>query len=149
MPMSKRNTLLNYDNLMREYFLFYRSFFEAICHLPVDIQVEVYPAIAAYALDDVQPTGLSPIAQSIFALVKPMIDANNRRRDNGRLGGAPSGNKNARKKTTKNNQKQPSVDYSVQPKTTEKQPNKYYILSSSNEESNNNTIIYNNKLYIL
>ena len=88
---------------MRECFSFYRSFLEAIDKLPPDIQAEIYPAIAHYALNDVTPTSLSPFAECVFTLVKPIIDSNNKKRDNGAKGGAPTGNKNARKKTTKNN----------------------------------------------
>ena len=91
---------------MRDYFLFYRSFFEAISTLPPEMQAEIYPAIVAYALDGTPPQALSPLANSIFKLVKPFIDANNKRRENGTKGGAPRGNQNARKnnrKTTRQN----------------------------------------------
>ena len=130
---------------MREYFSFYRSFLEAIDKLPPDIQAEIYPAIAHYALNDVTPTGLSPFAECVFTLVKPIIDSNNKKRDNGAKGGAPTGNKNARKKTTKNNQKQPTVDFSAQPKNNQKQPNNvndYNNISSPNGESNYSNINY-------
>lgn len=130
---------------MREYFSFYRSFLEAIDKLPPDIQAEIYPAIAHYALNDVTPTGLSPFAECVFTLVKPIIDSNNKKRDNGAKGGAPTGNKNARKKTTKNNQKQPTVDFSTQPKNNQKQPNNvndYNNISSPNGESNYSNINY-------
>lgn len=130
---------------MRECFSFYRSFLEAIDKLPPDIQAEIYPAIAHYALNDVTPTGLSPFAECVFTLVKPIIDSNNKKRDNGAKGGAPTGNKNARKKTTKNNQKQPTVDFSAQPKNNQKQPNNvndYNNISSPNGESNYSNINY-------
>lgn len=130
---------------MREYFSFYRSFLEAIDKLPPDIQAEIYPAIAHYALNDVTPTGLSPFAECVFTLVKPIIDSNNKKRDNGAKGGAPTGNKNARKKTTKNNQKQPTVVFSAQPKNNQKQPNNvndYNNISSPNGESNYSNINY-------
>ena len=130
---------------MRECFSFYRSFLEAIDKLPPDIQAEIYPAIAHYALNDVTPTGLSPFAECVFTLVKPIIDSNNKKRDNGAKGGAPTGNINARKKTTKNNQKQPTVDFSTQPKNNQKQPNNvndYNNISSPNGESNYSNINY-------
>ena len=130
---------------MREHFSFYRSFLEAIDKLPPDIQAEIYPAIAHYALNDATPTGLSPFAECVFTLVKPIIDSNNKKRDNGAKGGAPTGNKNARKKTTKNNQKQPTVVFSAQPKNNQKQPNNvndYNNISSPNGESNYSNINY-------
>lgn len=126
---------------MRDYFLFYRSFFESIRSLPPDAQAEIYPVIIAYALDDIwPPDDISPLTRSIFLLAKPIIDSNNRRRDNGCRGGAPRGNQNARKKTTKNNQKQPKVNSKNNQESTEKQPNNVYynnILSSTDVESNN------------
>ena len=57
--------------------------------------------------------------------MKPQIDANNRRYENGKKGGAPVGNSNAAKKekqpkTTKNNQKQPKEKDKVKEKEKDK-----------------------------
>lgn len=128
---------------MRESFTFYRSFFESVSVLPLEVQAEIYPALIAYALDDSPPQSLSPIANSIFTLMKPIIDSSNKKRDNALKGGAPKGNQNAKKKTTKNNQKQPAVEIQKQPLNNQKQPNNvncYNILSSTNVESNNSNI---------
>ena len=111
---------------MRDYFLFYRSFFEAISTLPPEMQAEIYPAIVAYALDGTPPQALSPLANSIFKLVKPFIDVNNKRRENGTKGGAPRGNQNARKNNRKTTEKQPTVELKNNRKTTKKQPNNIY-----------------------
>lgn len=119
---------------MRKSFIFYRSFYDAVKTLPIKIQAEIYNAIADYALNGNLPTDISPIALSIFTIIQPQIDANTRRYENGCKGGAPPGNKNA-KKTTKNNQ----TSTNKQPKTTKPQPNDNNILlSNSNELSNNN-----------
>lgn len=51
-----------------------------------------------------------------FNFIKPQIDRNNRRYENGKKGGAPKGNTNAGKpvkKQPKNNQKQPNVNENV------------------------------------
>lgn len=67
--------------------IFYRSFFEAIAGLDVNTKAEVYDAIFDYGLNGVE-RDLSPIAKAIFTLVKPQIDANNKRKENGKINGA-------------------------------------------------------------
>ena len=79
--------------MARDSFVFYRSFFEAIKRMPLEVQTEVYPALIEYALDGKEPKGLSDIAQGVFILVKPNIDASIARKENGKkfgkLGGRP------------------------------------------------------------
>ena len=83
--------------MARDSFVFYRSFFEAIKHMPPEVQAEVYPAIVKYGLDGKEPKGLSDIAQGVFILVKPSIDASLTRKKNGKkygkLGGRPKKDK--------------------------------------------------------
>ena len=56
--------------------------------LPAATQVLLYNAIADYALYDIVPDfGDDGIARGFFALMRPQIDANNRRRDAGARGG--------------------------------------------------------------
>ena len=74
---------------MRESFVFYRSFYESAKHLPLEVQCEVYNAIMEYSLNGNLPTELSTIANSIFILIKPQIDKNNKRYENGKNGGRP------------------------------------------------------------
>ena len=68
---------------MRDSTIFYRSFYEAIKELPKNNQAEVYTAIFEYALNfnEVELTGLS---KTIFTLIKPQLDANNKRYLNGK-----------------------------------------------------------------
>jgi hypothetical protein len=75
---------------MRDSFVFYRSFYEAIRELPRDIQGEVYTCIMEYALYGITTENLKPIARSIFMLVKPQIDINYQRFLNGNKGGRPN-----------------------------------------------------------
>jgi hypothetical protein len=75
---------------MRDSLVFYRSFYEAIKDLPRDIQGDVYTAIMEYGLNGITTENLKPIARGIFTLIKPSIDANNKRFENGRKGGRPS-----------------------------------------------------------
>lgn len=76
---------------MRDGFIFYESFRSAMKDLPAATQVLLYNAIADYALYDIVPDfGDDGIARGFFALMRPQIDANNRRRDAGVRGGRPS-----------------------------------------------------------
>ena len=70
---------------MRDSIVFYRSFYEAIKEIPLEEQGVVYNAIYGYALDGIEPE-LNGIAKAIFLLVKPQIDANNSRYENGKKG---------------------------------------------------------------
>ena len=116
--------------IKRDSFVFYRSFFEAICEAPDDVRLQTYEAIVLYALDGVQPD-LKGWAKSIFKMAKPQIDANTNKYINGCKGGAPVGNENA-KKQPKNNHKQP--------KNNQKQPN-----VNDNEKENENVNVNDNE----
>ena len=113
--------------MQRDSFIFYRSFYEAINDLPEKSQLKVYKAICEMSLnfDEIDLSGLS---LTIFKLIKPQLEANNKRYINGSKGGAPKGNQNATKKQSKNNQK-----------TTKKQPN-----NNVNENDNENVNVNDN-----
>lgn len=68
---------------MRDSVVFYRSFYDAIKNIPEADQLKVYTAIMEYAMNDVQPE-IDGIALAIFLLVKPQIDANNKRYESGK-----------------------------------------------------------------
>lgn len=75
--------------------VFYRSFYEAIKELDESDKVKIYDAIFAYALDG-EKEELTGVPKSIFTLIKPQIDANIKRRidgkkgaEYGKLGGRP------------------------------------------------------------
>lgn len=70
----------------RESFIFYRSFYEAIKCMPPDVQAEIYPAICEYALFGRTPKNLSEVAKGMFTLIKPNIDVNTARYENGKKG---------------------------------------------------------------
>ena len=67
---------------MRESTVFYRSFYEAIKELDAETQSKVYSAIFEYALNfnEVEVKGL---AKTVFTLIKPQLDANLKRYENG------------------------------------------------------------------
>lgn len=69
--------------------MFYRSFYEAIKDLPKDIQGEIYEAIMEFGLNDNELENMKPVTRSIFTLIRPQIEANKRRYENGKKGGRP------------------------------------------------------------
>lgn len=103
---------------MKDSFIFYRSFYDSLKEIPDDEQIKVYKAISEYALNN-NELELTGVAKAIFLLIKPQIDANNRKYENGKKGGAPKGNKNAQKNNQETTKKQPKNNL----KTTEQQPN--------------------------
>lgn len=70
----------------KESFIFYKSFYEAARDLPKEIKLEVLTVIIEYALYGTQSEDMKPFAKGIFSLVKPIIDKNNKRYNNGKLG---------------------------------------------------------------
>lgn len=95
---------------MRDSFVFYRSFYDAIKDLPRDVQGKIYTAIMEYSLYGKETENLKPIARSVFTLMKPQIDVNNKRFENGKKGGRPKsgnepdGNQEETKEKPSNNQ---------------------------------------------
>lgn len=77
----------NESEYIRDSFIFYRSFYEAIKGLPDNIRLEVFTAITEYALYGKQPEKLKPFARGMFTLIKPNLDTNTARYENGKKGG--------------------------------------------------------------
>lgn len=89
---------------MKDSFVFYRSFFEAIKPLdnPTD-KLGVFEGICDYALNGKIPDNLEGISKIIFTLIQPQIKANNARYENGCKGGKSGhlGGRPKKKKTPK------------------------------------------------
>ena len=66
---------------MREGFIFYASWMEAIKNLPRDIQGDVLTAIIEYGLYGETTDNLKPITKAMLSMVKPQIDANNQKNE--------------------------------------------------------------------
>ena len=90
-------------------FVFYDSFLEAMKHLNDAEFRECVLKIRDYALEGVDEESSSPMVNVIIAMAKPNLDSAKRRymasvengkkgAEYGKLGGAPKGNQNARKK---------------------------------------------------
>lgn len=69
----------------RESFIFYSSFHEAIKIIPDKERLKIYDAITDYAINSNVPE-LNGLCLSIFTLIRPQLDANIRRRENGNKG---------------------------------------------------------------
>ena len=72
--------------MKRDSIIFYRSFYEAITELPIEIQGSIYTAIFEYSLN-FNEVVLEGLPKTIFTLIKPQLDANNKRYKNGLKGG--------------------------------------------------------------
>ena len=118
----------------RESFVFYRSFRDAFRALDKDVRLRMYEAIIDYGLDLIEPH-FEGIEKVLWTLIRPQLEANNKRFENGCKGGAPIGNQNARKqpknnqkiteKQPKNNQKQPNVNENVNENVNTKEINSF------------------------
>lgn len=83
----------------KESFVFYRSFNDAIRLLPEKFWGTLYAAVAEYALDGKEPTGLPNECMALFILMRPVLDSNAKRAaagakgaEHGKKGGRPRKN---------------------------------------------------------
>lgn len=73
---------------MRDSFIFYRSFFESAKTLKTKDKLKFFESVCDYALNDIEPDLEGP-ALGMFNLLKPQVDANTRKYENGCKGGRP------------------------------------------------------------
>lgn len=88
---------------MRDSFIFYRSFFEAAKTLKQKEKLKLFESICDYALNDAE-ISLDGAAEGMFKLLKPQLDANTRKYENGKRGGRPKKNQDETKTKPKRNQ---------------------------------------------
>lgn len=74
---------------MRNSFIFYESWWEAIKDLPKDVRGDVLTAIVEYGLTGDTNVQLKPITNALLTMAKAQIDVNNKRYENGKRGGRP------------------------------------------------------------
>jgi hypothetical protein len=109
--------------MQRETCVFYASWFDAIETLPKAIQGEAYRAIMMYALRGAEAEEQGQMTKLIMAMVKPVIDTNNKRYENGckggeygKLGGRPKSAENPKetpRKPQENPKKTPNGNLGV------------------------------------
>ncbi len=96
---------------MAESFVIYRSFHEALKDLPPEQYGRVMFAINEYALNGTEPE-LTGCEKAFFMLMRPQIDANTKRRENGMNGGRPLKQKPT---VSENTQKQKPMVFENEP----------------------------------
>lgn len=89
---------------MRDSMVFYRSFLVSIRLLPKKHQLQFYNALFDYGFDGVAPESLPGGAMALFNALKPQVDANNRKFENGKKGGRPKNNQDETKPKPNENQ---------------------------------------------
>lgn len=89
---------------MRESMVFYKSFLVSVRLLPKKYQLQFYNALFDYGFDGIVPDDLPGGAAALFNALKPQIDANNRKYENGKKGGRPKGNQKETKPKPNDNQ---------------------------------------------
>ena len=72
----------------RKSFVFYDSFYQAMSYLNDKEKIQYIEAICNYSLFDIT-IEMDLKIEAMFALIKPQIDANIKKRENGKKGGIP------------------------------------------------------------
>ena len=72
----------------RKSFVFYDSFYKAMSYLNDKEKIQYIEAICNYSLFDIT-IDMDLKIEAMFALIKPQIDANIKKRENGKKGGRP------------------------------------------------------------
>lgn len=142
------SNLMGFFYLMKESIIIYRSFYEAIKDLPKEQQADAWNAIFEYGLNQTE-VQLSGIVSTVFKLVKPQLDANLKRYENGNKGGRPK-NQTETKQEPNYNQTitkvEPNVNVNVNDnekvnvnkkfiKPTQEQIREYMLEQRMNDES--------------
>ena len=104
--------------------VFYRSFYEALRDLDNNTKAILYDAIFDYGLNFKEPE-LTGIAKTVFTLIRPQLDANIRKFDNGSKGGRPhkeepTDNLSETKEEPKQNQIETKAEANVNANANEK-----------------------------
>ena len=71
----------------RESMIFYAKWRDAISELPIAVRNELQNTILEYGLDGTMPSDIGQTTKAIMTLIKPQIDANNQKYENGCKGG--------------------------------------------------------------
>ena len=119
-------------------FVFYESFRDASRNLDDATRLALYEAIMDYSLYGEEPDEGNPVAAAMFKLVRPVLDANAKRRENGRNGGRPAStdNQEESKQEPENEKAEPETEANENQFETEDKPVENQ--SETKPEPNNN-----------
>jgi len=120
--------------MQRDSFIFYRSFAKALKHLPNDDRLKIFDAITNYSLDGEEPE-LEGISLGFWELIKPQLQANNKRFSNGAKGGEYGSKGGRPKKETPNDEN--NNPYGVSENNPKETPNNN---NNVNENVNENDL---------
>lgn len=109
------DSVKNQNETERESMIFYRSFYEAAKILPIEEKVKIYEMIFEYGFYFTEPKTeeTTPLVLAFFGLVKPQIEKNITRYENGKKGGRPSTKKDGKKTKAKPKETKPEPNYNV------------------------------------
>lgn len=131
---------------MRDSFIFYRSYVEALKELPDENRLHIMDAVLQYALEGDEPN-LSGVEKAVFLLMRPQIDANNRRYENGKKGGESGVNGG---RPSKNKPQENPTETPKKPLTNpEITPNKPQENPTETPNENENVNVNENDIYSL
>lgn len=109
--------MTNQTQNKRDSFIFYRSFYDASKCLKTEEKAQLFDAICSYALDE-KVEQLDGTAYGMFQLVKPQLDANRKRFNNGCIKKQKGSKEEAKRKQTKS-KTEANVNVNVNPNVNE------------------------------
>ena len=109
--------MTNQSQNKRDSFIFYRSFYDASKCLKTEEKAQLFDAICSYALDE-KVEQLDGMAYGMFQLVKPQLDANRKRFNNGYIKKQKGSKSEAKAKQTKS-KIEANVNVNVNPNVNE------------------------------
>lgn len=123
---------------MRNNFIFYASFYDALKDVDDLVRLHIYDAIALYVIEGAEPE-LVGVESALFKLIKPQLDANQKRYENGKKGGRE--NQDITKAEPKPNQDVTKTQPKPNQDITKAEPNK-----KENKKENKNVNVKENVL---
>ena len=135
--------------MAKESFIFYKSFLDALEELPDNLRLKLYDAITKYALKG-EEIELSGIEKAVFLLIKPQINANHQKYENGckgaefgHLGGRPKKPQENPKETPAKTPKKPQRNPKETPNENDKEHEEESLYDSYKKiESENGKYYY-------
>lgn len=109
--------MTNQTQNKRDSFIFYRSFYDASKCLKTEEKAQLFDAICSYALDE-KVEQLDGTAYGMFQLVKPQLDANRKRFNNGCIKKQKGSKKEAKSKQNRS-KIEANVNVNVNPNVNE------------------------------